>query len=634
MNVLECKNSRLGKLKCIFRIIKTDEFGNEIDLGCGKKRKDVYNLYPEFDSNGDINYQHTNRLDPIKIGEMSTTIENLTQHQSGKQFDFRSFPADIHPLYSTSEFNIPNKNNDINNIDQVGEVFGEYNPFLIGTSWNIEKFHGISQVEYCQGGIYGMFDKNTNMTIHACMKSYIGLPNWKNYTYRQEKPIKKELYIGFASNDEIINFASTFFKNKQIASIMSDAMIAVKNGEFINLWTLMSNNFIAHEVKRNFMGKTSIDNLKNIYKGYINFKYFFELYDYIGKVSWIENNVTKILPKEMIKLYKENILNWILNHPQLTKITKKEYYNTNERYWWVIMLVKRALKEGILNKNAIFPQFLVDLIKQKQNYNIKLFNDKSLIDLPAEYKKEYIDSILYNLDSDKAESINNLYPTMINIKKIIQQDKDFNQLDICGGWNQFCDILKVGQRWSIGEILNCWEHYKDSFIEDNPRMFYDWLNNISTLPVDSVLMNNYDDILELGGNDFNLGDGILTSAKLFASNILDNSLYWDTWQSWEEFNVIKVPLCNWWEASAKVSRTRESNYETFYTILSSCNVLNNKHHYNEEAVENIRSGISNFDSMIETDIDSDDYSDLSEFDSHTGEQSHLNGRIGVWRAEE
>ena len=674
MNIFQCRNGVKGGLECIFRITRLDEDGNKKYLGClrhgGQQGFDIFNLYPEHDPlTGDAVYQPTNQSDPFKIGEIILSWENLTSHQSGRNFDYRDFPADVHPQYSIAEHNHPTKA--FLGEDDLGEIFGDDSPALVHSGWNTEKFYKIPSVEHCQGGIYGRFDSKSDMISHACLRSYIGTPNWINYTNSKESTQKKDIYIGYASDQEIIDFSKSMFKNEKIATRMSEAMILVKQGHFINLWTLMTNNFVSVKTKKEFMNRTSTVSEKSIYKGKANLYYFYTLYSLIDSMMWYDyitdvNGKTTMVPKSTYKhirlTLKENLLNWVLNHPILKKISLIGLkYSTEQRYWFVVLLLKRARRDRVLNGKAILPSWIIDIIKEKNDPRVKLFNDSmNYSQLPAEYKDEFHVAQHANLGTTPNDSINSLYPGMINIKKELFGDgKKIDPL----GWGQFLQILKIGQRWSISEIRNAFEHFIPSWIKDEPAIFYGWLQNVADLSmeeIDTVSPEEFKDLLkkegrrsvgepgpvqllEYGANNFNHGDGGLSPARAFANNLLNISLNWENWITWDDWNAVKIPIGNWYEVTAKVHNVRECNHETFWAMLAAHGGLTDDRkeieriftdQTLEEALEASLHNIATTESIVEAGLDGDDLTNLMCDDPCNGTITHLDKGEGSWGGEE
>ena len=689
-NVWQCRKGTLpNNLECVFRSVSFDDNGEQCNSSCSRGCRDVYNLYPEHDfATGEINYQPTSN-DPFRIGDMAQTWENLTGHQTGKNFDYRDFDADtnMHPLYSVSEHNYPTKPRIT--IDDVGDVFGDDNPAIVHSGWNTEKFYGISNVEMCNRGIYGRFDKKSGMVKHPCLISHIGVPGWVNYTTRNET-VKKTLYLGYATDQEIIQFATNLFSDKRVAKRMIDGMIAVKNGEFINLWLLMCNNFVGQKEKSVFMTKVSIKSPNSIYKGHINLANFISLFHNIRNLSWrevftdensVEKSITHNVHRDIAMTLSENILNWILNYPELQKITLNNgtTYPTNKRYWFLIPMLRDAMKRGILNKKAMLPQWLVDMIKEKNEPEVRIFGQiMKYNELPEDIKDDYHEAQYHHLDTEnKMDLPSNLYPGMLNIKKELAA-AGISIQDTVGtqGWGQFLEILKLGRRWSMREVQTAFEQFIQSWCEDKPSLFYDWLDIVVNAPLeptstvskeefDSIVQkikdNGGEGLVEVEPEDVQemeagcptmYAEGTMQSSRAFAANILQGSLMYDRlddgsykrimWDSWDEWKAINASS-NWHETKGKISHARETSHETFYAMLAKAGIFKKdvkemKKHFSNEAYEEAMNAhadnIASLESVISTGLDGDEIVDLKGYDPSSDEFTNLTGQEGIWLGEE
>lgn len=740
MNVFQCKNGVIPKgadgdkikitSECIFRITRM-EHGNVVTHGCVlhacKEGHDYYNLYPElegfqahgprqdgkpavpvtgqataersmlvYNTDGKVLYQPSNRTDPYKLGA-EFGEENLTEHNSGKSFDFRSFDADINPKYHRIDFNVPTKH--ILGDEDVGEIMGDENPALVHPSWNTEKFEGISSVEVCRNAIYGRYNPDDNIVFHVCMKSHIGLPNWINYTNTVMDVKPADLYVGFASDDEISSFAHDCFKNWTVAERVAEALIFVKNGGYVNFWSLLKNNFIPKKSITDFTRRINTESIDSIYKKNAfgsrdGLENYVKLYFMLDKMQWKDEVIdeegnTKVdlmkIPDDYLHRYRENILNWVLNHPMLKKVSLEEKkYRPEERYWFIIPLLKRALKDGTLNKTVLLPQWMISMLK-KPNPSVKVFREtKRYNELSEELKGEYHDAQIMQLDNMSASSsdnINRQYPGM----RVIRNELPANllreaDLMVIGnedgeknGWKQFTELLHLGKRWSMLEIKNAFEHFVPSWSQNAPFIFYDWLEKIAESPIEptySLTKDEFDEIIKRTGGiveDYpddeiemiqegalyhNLGDGDLSMGDgqgvIFARNILDASLFdkddnGDTiiWNSWADFDSVKMPIGNWFEASGRVRSHRECQHETFYTMLAATRALKAddefaKKFLSDESYREVKESSENntatLRSIVECGIDEENFKWI---DPSSGDRGFLNeGKEGLWLGEE
>lgn len=674
-NIRQCRAGALDKgLECIFRVANVTADGQIQDYNCAIGSKDEYNLEPETDYDGTINFQHINHYDPIRIGDPAITWENLTTHQTGKNYDGRAFDAgmEFHPLYSVSEYNFPTKS--VLGPDDVGEIMGEENPVIVNSGWHEQKFYGKSNIEYCKAGIYGKFDKGANMVMHQALRSHIGVPGFINYTMQSSRIIKT-FFLETASIRDILTYTKKTFKDPKIANRMAEGMIASKEGKFINLWVMMKNNFVPENEMKKFMTEVSFETFQSIYRTKPNIHAFFNLYMNIGKVNLHIKSInekgkefvkiSRIEPK-YIKIYKENILNWILNYPKLKSINTGTgtKYQKHERYWFIKQLMYIALRiDKIMNKDVNLPPWIIDICKEKNDPVLNIFGEKKKFsELSDELKSEMTEAKHHHLDhGNPSNVIMNMYPGMLNIKSEMKSaELDPNELGY-QGWGQFVRILHLGHKWSINEVIAAWKRFVPSWIQEDPKMFYEWLHEVTVSSVEpeyTISQNELDEITTKLGKEkiiagtpeaINESDGDLedlTSNKAFATNILEASLDWDEWETWDDWDPIKVPIQNWYEATARVHHVRESNHETFWSTLAKVaakgglfkedlRILKGKlcNETHEEAIHP-DSDLASIDGVGKTGLDSSDRTDIKGYDYRTDEFSNLNEGNDICHGEE
>ena len=675
MNVKRCTNGTKGALHCAFKVRRRNqETGDVLDYGCLRHEVgiedtagiDHYNIFPEHDeSSGNVVFQSSTsepgcfRTGPILIWE------NISGHgQNGLNFDYRDFAADIHPGYRREDRNIPTKSKITE--EDIGEIFGGINPVLVNSSWSDERWFGISNVDVCNEGIYGQYNVLSDMVLPKCFKSYSrDIFGWVNYTTLNDSSKKRTYFLSEMNDKEIDTICSELFTEPRVAQRMKDAMLYIKDGNYLNIWTLMGNNFVSTDVKRKFMDTMSLRSKKELYKGTINLKLYCELYNFIGKMRHKVSGVgldgktfSKIeyLSKELKRLYKSNLLNYVLNNPNLKAAIYEcdiaeacnERVRTNFRYWFVIPMLRRAKKEGILSKKASIPKWLLELIKEKNDPSFKLFGTEYQYSTAVkDVQTEYDEITMLRLDNPQQ-----LYPGMINVRSLLDT-KGFEQ----DGWPVFCDILEAGRTWNMAEIRLAWEHFKPAFINESPSDFWEWIDMIVNLPYEtevSVTHEEYNQIVERidgkqmaepgeqvvlshGACDFNLGDGHVTPGRAFAMNLIQQMYDVDS------FDVQKQPLNNAYDAIAKVKNLRECSNETFWSSLARFGGLRDdredikrtlSEETYQEVMENIIEGIVSSDGVAEIGLGDSDLSLLEGFDPYTGEHNHLNGGVGQWTSEE
>jgi hypothetical protein len=169
---------------------------------------------------------------------------------------------------------------------------------------------------------------------------------------------------------------------------------------------------------------------------------------------------------------------------------------------------------------------------------------------------------------------------------------------------------------------------------------------VEDFPDDEVEMINEGALYyNLNEGDISLGDG---NGVKFAFNIMEASLFdkdFDgsnvIWDSWDDFNCVKLPLGNWFEASGRVKSMRECQHETFYTMLAMTRALKGddefaKRYFSEsdynEVKESSKDNTTTMTSHTGYGIDNENFKYL---DPSTGEMGFIEeGREGLWLGEE
>jgi hypothetical protein len=674
-SIYECQLGTKGNRECVFRITRTDPItGKPVVHGCmrfgGKPGRDFYNLFPETDKEGYITFQPTNPTEaPFwRLGESPITMESLTDNNNGRTYlGFRDIPSDstLHPLYTHEERNIPTKS--YLSDDDVGEIMGDDNPALVNQHWGDIRFIKKDTVEKCKPSIFGVFLPSENMVMSACLRSHVGeVPNWVNYTKRTDKS-QKELLVCYATHDEIRKFCNKYL-GSPASERLFDALVLISKGTYINIWSLLRNNFVDKSTIKKIQSAISSVSIDSLYKTEVDIKAHCEFFHLLEKAEWkssyVDENGNKIditqrIPREKLRIYKENLLNFILNSPDLKKCLSVPKLTKSFRYWHVVALMRVALKEGILNPDMSLPQWLVDIIKQKDIPYTKLFGKMmSYKELPHEYKGEFHDVQYLRLNQ-----VDDLYPGMRIIKKEVDHKILGSQ-----GWYQFCEILKCGRIWSINEIKNAFERFVPSWMQDDPSIFLEWVNNIADLPFEdviSMLPDELDSIRKKTGCvtlDFpkielmekgaiSLTDGSLSEARGFAINIMSSILPkidektgkpipWRMWESWEDWNAYKAPISNWYEATARIKLHKECNHDTFWARMARMGgYFKDKARARKllteetmrEAMESHEEGLSDLaNSVDEVGLNTDDLFIMNGIDSRNNEE----GRDGLWLGQE
>lgn len=671
-----------GDLHCAFKMMrKNPETGEVEDLGCqkcGGRGHDEYAIYPEFKgsmidfkliaTDGRIVNNDTNPYVPsdMKIGP-TVIWENISGHnQNGLNFDFRDFPADsyLHPLYHREERNVPLSS--MLDTDDVGEIFGGTEPVLVVPGWNIETFYGHDRVEVCRQGIYGRYDEGTDMVLPKCLRSYTrDIPNWVDYSGRDEWFMPREFFVDGATDESIVAFCHKHFADTTTAERMADALKSIRNGDWINVTTLMTNNFASDSERRDFMEVVSLKTRRDLYKGSVNLQRYCELYTYLDRAEWIssrrdengkEVQEVKKIPKDICVLFKQNLMNWILNSPTVQNImVGNESYGVRERYWYVSEMLRKAKKEKVLDRKVKLPKWLI-----KQFTNSR--NDKKVFDLfgetydydeaPKELKDEYVDSIILRLK----EGPKQLYPGMLKVRDIIDSGKSGPI------WFSFLDILNAGRRWNVSEIQTAWDYFQRAWMQEDPSIFWNWVDDMESLPYETEYSVSQDEFVKkleklngiamhypefqevipnengkplIGALELGLGDSDISPSRTFAKNLLECQIDDDT------FDVIQRNTIDVYDGRARVKHRRECSHETFWNELARVGLagdkaakatLSRETHEEFEATRNDSTVTQ--DSTLEGGFDNGDLDGMKSQDPYSGELSSFEGGPNIWQDEE
>lgn len=577
MNVFRTQRCVLrGGIHCVYDLIRRDPItGEVISHGCCIRSRDVYNIYPEHNSMGDVINQDDNPLIPYDAKLGPTIIwENITNmHQDGMNFDLRKFAADLHPLYHREFRNVPIPIPESEEL--TGEVFGGNSPVLVSTGWITESYYAHDRVERCRLGIYGPFDEKANTTRPKCVKSYtLQVKDWTNFTYQTDWGKPKQFFAADEPDDSIREFCKRWF-DPITAERVADGLIHIKNGSYVNLWTLMSNNFIDEDQRRNFMNLISIKSKANLYAGSFNIEHYCKLYDQVDKMEWTHSYVNqngerirkKIkFPSEIRTLYKQNILNYILNYPKLqeTIVGNDSGYRTNERYWHAMCLFRRAYKEGIINRKLGLPTWLVLQLKDtgKHDMMVNLFGEsKPWSKCTQQEKDDYLEAKIVRLDNAQ-----DLYPAMERVEDIVDYHKKTLK------WYVFCDILHAGRRWNKSEIQTTWDVFCNAWDSDpqDPSIFWNWIEEIASRPLEDDISIDGREVIYEGAMRLDLGEGNITEARAFATNLIGLR----TGCRKDSFEVNKMPVQNWYEVSGRSKPgTKKDAKKVFWDQLALCGGL-------------------------------------------------------------
>ncbi len=433
-------------------ILKEDpETGKVEEKGCSLKLKDEYRLYPEHDTNGDVIQNNRASSDPFPPG-VSIIWENDAPNENGLTFSFRRNRAEeynFHPLYTIKEINEPIITGAMGN-EHVGYAFGESAAALSPGGWANQQVLGIQRVDDCMMGIYGVYNKMEKMVIPKCLRDYTGdIKGWINYTGIPDSRRKKTFFACNESDEKIAKFCNQKFENKDTAAAIYQILIAIKNGEYINLWEALINNGIPREKASAFMEEVSTKSKKTLYSNMNLHKYY---------LYWHALNKMN-LPEDKVYLFRCHLLNFVLNYPGLRKLDPskppmvmsggKVYYPPNRRFWWIAMLIKKAINDSKPYLTNPKIGWFRKLIKEMEKKDTTLLQEEE-----------------------------NRHPAVETIASIIGEKKESQ------GWNRqmrvFSRILLAGKRWNPPEVKITWEYFKKAFCAKKPEDFWQYVETVRT----------------------------------------------------------------------------------------------------------------------------------------------------------
>lgn len=538
-NVTICKNGSKNGRFCSCAKIGLNSKKQPILIGCSINQNDFYNIYPEHDENGgDYIFNNQQSTDPFPFG-INLLWENDTNRNNGLTYEGRGLRCEnIHPLYHVKDINIPVVTRGIGD-DEVGEIVGKENCALMINRWNEQRIYGIPRVERCDTKIYGTFNrkKPLNRIIPKCLKDFTNeVPNWNNYTTKKYIKFNKELYLSTASNEEIDMFCLKNLGNNSKGKNISEILKFIKTGEFINIYEAMLNNNISEILTKKIMIKIAFGGI-NIYP----YNFCINSYvKYYTKLDKIFKNHPKLID------FKCNLINYILNYPKLSFIDlnkeeiwviskgrdKRSRYNTDERYWDIVNLLKFAYKDKILKNLS---NWMENMIKTNK-YKIKKFNtlngEFSLSDLDNESQRDIAESFQLGLEDPI-----DLYPAMRKISNIIDVKSEHLKT--------FSRILNIGRYWNAGEIRIVYDRFKKAYDQKEPILFWNFIESIilTDQHIANQLINKY-------GPSFSQG-------RRFATNLLEAKIDNDS------FDLLDIDESRW-EFTKSKGTNRNYKYEQRY----------------------------------------------------------------------
>lgn len=430
---------------------------------------DYYNLYPEHDtSTGRLVY---NRSDwgtpkPWRVGT-TTLWESLTFNDTGWFYTYqdRRIPADkdMHPGYALYEINEPTAESIAENT--IITPFGEGESLCFSTvGWAEQRTRGIEARDVCRPGIYGHYDETEGIVIPKCARDYCSeIPGWVNYTNIPSTRTKNyTFFLAKASDGAVLKHCLKWFGHTKSALAIAEIMLAIKSGEYIPMWDVLQNHGIHQKTVSMFMRETCV-RLHNVHSPMNMYKYF----AYYRRLC-------QYPPAKSIPL-RANLLNFVLNDPRLAKLNPRKPdqvftsgglgFATASRYWWLVMLIKAAITDGLRTKKHILnygklPEWLGPMMEE---YGKKRRPpDERTGKNPPVIKFE---DLVYDSDVDENSVLADFR-------------KDKNPSLFKRRARIFTGIAKAGLRWTKPQVRAAWFNFCRAQQARKPVIFWEWVESM------------------------------------------------------------------------------------------------------------------------------------------------------------
>jgi hypothetical protein len=501
-NINLCVRRQFGETHCAFANIELNEKERPTHVGCLGLCSDEYNLIPEHDSDGRI-IHNAYIGDPYLLGgdviweSLRSGGENGLTYSpiDGKGAMIRR-AEDIHPLMHTVEDNRPYRHGVLDD-EVVVEVSGNTpDIFIVAKGWAEKKTYAIQRFVPCIPGMYGKFDKYAGMVLPKCTRDYSGeIKDWLVITHpMNRKP--KDLYLCDDPIDKVKKHCLIWFKDITIAKRVYGVLKAIRKGEYINLSEALQNNGLTKLQAQKFMTGISVKSKRSIYSR-INLTWYRKYYELLGsdKLELSEESVLKL---------RRNMINYIVNYPKFQKVLAKTEFGTDERYWDLYLLIKRACKQRVITKEMrnSFPEWLNKIIVTAANAekSFKLFDQEhSLKTASKDLKEDFLDAIIDKVPRGEPQR---LYPAMEIVREVI--NAPYGE-----AYTAFADIVKAGKYWSKPELRGTWKVFQRAYESKRTRVFWNFIESVIELDRESATRILDDDL----GGEISVG-------RIFAENLI------------------------------------------------------------------------------------------------------------------
>ena len=523
MNVYRCARFKLRNQYCAFLKLSLDKDG-KIEEWCARcwlkgRPEDDYRLYPEFEkSTGRIIYNKTNWASPYNFGP-NVVWESTTAHEAGWALDLgtklkgrgiRPEEFNMHPEYTIKNVNEPLLKGISSATTLIPFGHGESLSFS-SIGWAEQEIRGLDRVDKCNFAIYGPYDRTEGMVMPKFLKDYCGdIPGWINYT--TIPPSKKRAYTFFvanASNKQIVEHCVKWFGKSETAVRIAEMLVAMRQGEYINLWDALENNRVPRRMISAFMRDTNV-RTNSLHR------------DISLQKFWLYYKFLKSLPYEKGFALRCNLLNYLLNDPKLVNMdvdmpdtsfkNGQMAFSPRLRYWWLLLIIKDAWKEG----------------KRKR----PLLNSATIPD----WVGKMLDAKYAEVEGDEKN------PPVISILEVLS-DIEEAKPNKSQHWRRrikiFSLIVRAGQRWTMPEVRSAWIHFCRAYDARSPERFWAWVEAVRLATPDQL-------------NHLLIEPTEITPERAFALHLLESR------RDRNSFEVREPKLAaRWGEITPKVRRTSE-----------------------------------------------------------------------------
>lgn len=528
-NIFRCLKNNVRGNYCAFMKYSKDETSKQLfEEGCALCRSDNYNAYPEHDSDGSYVRNRPFSTDPFPFG-VDVIWESFSTHDTGLTYSYDQRTENVadyncNPLYTIKDINEPLVTGAVGD-EHAAYVFGKDFPAISTAGWKTQDIKGIERVEACRIGVYAQYNEYEKMVIPKCIKDYSAdIYDWVNYTtVNTANPAfpRKSFFISQESNANIAKHCEKWFGKTSTAEAIYSILLAMKNGEFVDLKGALYANGISYDISKKFRRETSTMSKETLYTGTMNLENLCLYYHALGRMD---------IDQYKLRIYRANLINFLLNYPGIQNIDPSTYsgagvskhgrqlYPTNRRYWSVCTLLmhetKRAQRQNKHDGKMYKPLLNYTVIPKWLLVQLKSMTTEGIDSLPED---------------------ENLHPGVASVYKILEltgSSDELRRLRI------FSKLLHAGRKWNPTEIKFAWFHFNKAYNAKTPNIFWRIMESART--AHPGLVAHFLKELKIHTGH----DGEFSSERNFATHIVSEM------KSSDSFEVETTPLCDRWQRMA------------------------------------------------------------------------------------